>query len=174
MQTLRVTEATASQRRLYLNLVDATDLQTPETGEAGGQPQFSLNGGGWGNTSATLTHVGQGMYYVVLTAGELSGVGTLWVRYKSAATAECRVCAQVVTHNWSDVAGDVWEQIIHTAHTTTGSAGRWLNLVKAALWNKSSRVKTTNAQAIRNDADDATLGTLTYTDTDTTQTRTPS
>lgn len=89
-------EATAAQRRVYLHLVDATDGITAETGEAAGQSQISTNGAGFGNTSATLTAVGNGLYYIELTAGELGTVGVIAIRYKSAATAEAQVLAQVV------------------------------------------------------------------------------
>jgi len=68
-------ESTAARRRVPIHLVDATDGITPETGESGGQPQFSKNGAAFGNTSATLTAVSNGFYYVELTAGELDTLG---------------------------------------------------------------------------------------------------
>jgi len=89
-------EATAARRRVYLHLVDATDGITPETGEAAGQPQFSKNGAAFGNTSATLTSVGNGTYYVELTTGEVDTYGFLLVRYKSGNTAEAQEIRQVV------------------------------------------------------------------------------
>jgi hypothetical protein len=91
-----LSEATAANRRVYLHLVDATDGITPETGEAGGQPQLSKNGAGFVNTDATLTAVSNGLYYVELTAAELNTLGWFAVRYKSAATAEFQVAGQVV------------------------------------------------------------------------------
>ncbi len=81
-------DGTASRRRFPIYLVDATDGITPETGEAGGQPQVSKAGGAWANTTATLTAIGNGSYYVELTAAEINTVGLLMVRYKSANTAE--------------------------------------------------------------------------------------
>ncbi len=89
-------EATAAQRRVFLHLVDATDGITPETGEGGGQPQVSENGAAFGNTSGTLVHVGNGLYYVELIGTELDTLGIVAVRFKSAATAEAQVIAQVV------------------------------------------------------------------------------
>ena len=88
MTVLYVRDTVAARRRAPLYLVDATDGITPETGEAAGQPQISKNGAAWANTTATLTAVGNGKYYVELTAAELSDLGTISVRYKSAATAE--------------------------------------------------------------------------------------
>jgi hypothetical protein len=90
-------ESTAARRRFPLFLVDATDHVTPETGEAGGQPQISKNGGAWTNTTATLTAVGNGHYYVELTAAELDTVGMVSIRYKSANTIEFNASGQVVT-----------------------------------------------------------------------------
>lgn len=83
-----LSEGTAARRRFPIYLVDATDGITPETGEAGGQPQISKAGGAWANTTATLTDIGNGAYYVELTATELNTLGMIQVRYKSAATAE--------------------------------------------------------------------------------------
>jgi len=88
MQTFTQSEADSAKRRFFLHLVDATDGLTPETGEAGGQPQISKNGGAFANTGATLSAVGNGLYYVALTAGELDTLGKVVVRYKSANTAE--------------------------------------------------------------------------------------
>lgn len=93
--TFTQSESTAAARRFPVYLVDATDGLTAETGEAGGQPQISKNGGAFGNTSATLTAIGNGSYYVELTTGELDTLGTIRVRYKSANTAEFAMSADV-------------------------------------------------------------------------------
>ncbi len=92
-------EATAARRRFPVYLVDATDGLTPETGEAAGQPQISKNGAAFGNTSATLTAIGNGAYYVELTATELDTLGMIVVRFKSANTAEFNMHAQVVAYD---------------------------------------------------------------------------
>jgi hypothetical protein len=94
-----LSEGTAAERRFPLYLVDATDGLTAETGEAAGQPQISKNGGAFSNTSATLTAVGNGSYYVELTAGELDTLGMIQVRYKSANTAEFSAPARVVAYD---------------------------------------------------------------------------
>lgn len=96
MQFFTQSEATAARRRVVLFLVDATDGITAETGEAGGQPQLSKAGAAWANTTATLTAIGNGAYYVELTAAELDTLGTGAVRYKSANTAEANVPIQVL------------------------------------------------------------------------------
>lgn len=92
-------EATAARRRFPIFLVDATDGLTPETAEAAGQPQISQVGGAWANTSATLTAIGNGAYYVELTAAELATLGMFQIRYKSAATAEFNMDGQVILHD---------------------------------------------------------------------------
>lgn len=92
----KYSESTAARRRVPFYLVDATDGVTPETGESGGQPQISKNGGAFSNTSATLTAVGNGQYYVELTAGELDTLGRAQLRYKSANTLEAPVAIDVV------------------------------------------------------------------------------
>ena len=51
---IQQSEATAAQRRVHFQLVDATDGITAETGEGSGQPQVSKNGAAFANTSATL------------------------------------------------------------------------------------------------------------------------
>lgn len=91
-----LSEAMAARRRFPVFAVDATDGLTPETGEAAGQPQISKVGGAWANTSATLTAIGNGAYYVELLATELDTLGLFQIRYKSAATAEFNMDGQVV------------------------------------------------------------------------------
>lgn len=95
-------EGTAARRRFPVYLVDATDGITAETGESGGQPQISKAGGGWGDTTATLTAIGNGYYYVELTATELDTLGPFAVRYKSANTAEFNMDGTVVAINIHD------------------------------------------------------------------------
>jgi len=85
-----VNQADATKRRMYFQVVDATDGMTAETGEAGGQPQVSVNGAAWTNTGiGTLVHIGNGRYYGQLTQALVSTVGdTIEGRYKSVNTAE--------------------------------------------------------------------------------------
>lgn len=87
---IQVNEPIASHRRLYFHLV-ATDGITAALGEAGGQPQVSVNGAAWTNTGiGTLTAVGSGRYYADLSVLLLTTVGdVIETRYKSSNTAEC-------------------------------------------------------------------------------------
>ena len=90
MRLITANEATASKRRMFFYCVDATDGMTPETGEAGGQPQISTDGGAFTNTGiGTLTHLGNGEYYADVTQAAVATAGTvIRGRYKSANTAE--------------------------------------------------------------------------------------
>lgn len=146
-------ESTAARRRVYFHCVDATDGMTPETGEAGGQPEISKNGGAWASTSATLTAIGNGRYYVTLTTGELDTLGNIQLRYKSANTAEAVASAQVVLHDpnvASLTAAGVWAAVVEGSLT----ALQLLKLAAAAAAGKLSGAQTTSI-VIRNVSDTA-------------------
>lgn len=96
MELIKLSESQQSRRKLYFHLVDDTDGKTPETGEAGGSPQLSKNGGSFAAATNTLVHVGNGTYYLDLTASEVDTLGTLLFRYKSTNTREFVDRVQVV------------------------------------------------------------------------------
>jgi len=100
MQTIFLGQEIAAQRRVFFTLVDATDGFSPELAEAGGQPNYSLNGAYVGNTAAVLVVVDAanqpGVYYVTLTAAEILAPGRLVVRYKSANTRECAALVDIM------------------------------------------------------------------------------
>lgn len=85
--------------RIYFFLTDATDYVTPETGEAGGQPQISTDGAAWTNTGiGTLVSIGNGSYYADLTTGAVATAGKIVLtRYKSSNTSEARGTTAIVT-----------------------------------------------------------------------------
>lgn len=147
---IRVDEATAARRRVPLFLVDATDDITPETGEGDEQPQISKNGGSFTNTAATLVHVGNGLYYVELTAGEVDTEGWIVVRYKSADTTERQVLCAI-----------------------TGRDAE-IHACKAMLLNKLTHVVSTGVTRIFDDDGSTVLYTLTPSESGGTITRTPS
>ncbi len=106
MKLIKANESAASRRRVFFHLVDP-DGVTPETGEAGGQPQISSDGGGWTDTGiGTLSAVGNGRYYAELTQSAVETAGTsIETRYKSANTAECPgESVQVVAFDPNDAA----------------------------------------------------------------------
>ncbi len=88
VQTFTQSESTPSRRLFFIFCVDETDGITPETGEAGGQPQISVNGSSFSNTEALLLAIGNGAYSVALSITELATLGKIIVRYKSGNTAE--------------------------------------------------------------------------------------
>lgn len=161
MQVFQQSEANTALRRFPLHLVDETDGLTPETGEAGGQPQISKNGAAFANTSATLVAIGNGAYYVELTMAELNTTGFIIVRYKSANTAEFQAAAQVVAYAPGDSAGlglsrldaaissrstltaaQVWDYVIEATETAKGV----MRLMLAALAGKSAVVTGTSSK----------------------------
>ena len=87
---VKANESTSTKRYVFFQLCDATDGLTPETGEAGGQPQISSDGAAFTNTGiGTLAHMGNGRYYAALTQAAVLTAGTrIECRYKSANTAE--------------------------------------------------------------------------------------
>lgn len=89
-------DSVAARRRVPLFLVDAVDMKTPRTGEAGGQPQISKNGAAWTNSSAVLVAIGQGGYYLELTLAEIDTPGKIFYRYKSGNTCEFQDYADVL------------------------------------------------------------------------------
>lgn len=87
---IKLSESTTERRQVYFQLV-GTDGITPATGEAGGQPQRSINGGSWTNSDiGVLVAIGNGRYYATLGVDALAVAGWhIETRYKSANTAEC-------------------------------------------------------------------------------------
>lgn len=126
-----VSESVAVKRRFPVYLVDETDGITPETGEAGGQPQISKGGGAWANTTNTLVAIGNGAYYVELTATELDTLGPLLIRYKSANTAEFNIDGEVLA---SSVLADPSSAI------TITDAATGLQTIKLQILNRIAEI----------------------------------
>ncbi len=124
MMLVHANEATATQRRVYFDLRDATDAITPEDGEAGGQPQISTNGAAFTNTGVGVlvaVTASTGRYYATLTQGAVATAGDIiGTRFKSANTVETPgTSVQVVAFN---PAATVWEDLRadHLAADTFG------------------------------------------------------
>lgn len=91
LQTIYRNEDVPAKRRIYFKLVDKTDGTTLETGEGGGQPEMSVNGGDYDNTDNLLVAIDSGVngsYYVELSSDEVNNEGSILIRYTSANTAE--------------------------------------------------------------------------------------
>ena len=100
---IQVSEAAAARRRVYFHCVDVIDGITPEVGEAGGQPETSIDGAAWVGAASigVLVAIGNGRYYAEVVVATVDTVGRLIeTRYKSAATAESvGDSLEVVAHN---------------------------------------------------------------------------
>jgi hypothetical protein len=158
---VKANTATAAHRRCYF-LVVGTDGITPATGEAGGQPEMSTNGGAWtsaGGVIGTLSHIGNGRYYADLSQAAVATAGdVIETRHKSATTAEIpgdtfQVVAfdpndatalglsnlnATVASRSSHTAADVWLlSSAHAAFSTAGSIGKFiadsLNLAETVM-----------------------------------------
>jgi hypothetical protein len=99
---IKQSESTAARRRVPIWLVDATDGISAETGVTG-TPRISKNGGASASASATITQVDStnmpGLYYLELTAGEVDTLGTIYISFKTAATAQWHGVAHVVAYD---------------------------------------------------------------------------
>ena len=107
MIQVKKNEATAALRRMYFHCVDATDGITPETGEAGGQPQISYPGAeAFSNTGiGVLVALGNGRYYAELTQAvtNIADRSVIEGRYKSANTAEALGTTVQITDPMADI-----------------------------------------------------------------------
>ena len=138
-------------------VVDAADGITTETGEAGGQPQVSYDGGAnWANTTGVLTGGTNGSYQVQLTADEVNqSVGTnILGRYKSIRTAEARaIPIQIVAFDPHAVT-DLGLSNLDAAISTRGTAdtGDQMDLINApnatAITAIQSGLSTLTAQQV--------------------------
>jgi hypothetical protein len=129
--TVNPNEATAANRRMYFQCVDIGDGMTPETAEAGGQPQISTNGAAWTDTGiGVLVAIGNGRYYAVLTqAAVLTEGDVIEGRYKSANTAEAVGTTVQVLYRPPTVDA-VWDEA-RSEHVTPGTFGEG---VDSAAW----------------------------------------
>ena len=158
MQLIKANEATEGRRKMVFPLVvDAADGITTETGEAGGQPQVSYDGGAnWANTTGVLTGGTNGSYQVQLTADEVNqSVGTnILGRYKSIRTAEARaIPIQIVAFDPHAVT-DLGLSNLDAAISTRGTAdtGDQMDLINApnatAITAIQSGLSTLTAQQV--------------------------
>jgi hypothetical protein len=145
-------EATAANRRLYFYCVDATDGITPETGEAAGQPQISVNGGAFANTTNTLVAISNGHYYVELTQAEtnIALQSVIRSRYKSANTTEtegstAQIFSATPTDFASTASGDLGvlitdlRRVVKDTNITANSEILWNELEWIEYLNSAER-----------------------------------
>lgn len=105
MLTIYRSEASASLRRVPIWLMGSNGT-APATGESAGQPQINwlARGTATANTAATLSLVSAnaGLYYVELSASEVSALGVISIQYASATAIAQSVFAKVVNYDSGD------------------------------------------------------------------------
>lgn len=88
MQIIKPNEPIAIRRRMFFD-IRSIDGVTPANGEAGLQPQISVNCAAWTNAGiGTLALIGNGRYFADITADQLTVGNVILARYKGSATAE--------------------------------------------------------------------------------------
>ena len=127
---VQVSEAVATRRRVYFQCVDAADGITAEVGEAGGQPETSIDGAAWVGAASigVLVAIGNGRYYAELVVTMVDTVGRLIeTRYKSAATAESiGDSIEVVAHNPTTAINQILGAVAGKCFiNATGTRIRW-------------------------------------------------
>jgi len=130
-----LSDPVAESREFAFFLVDINDLATPETVEAGGQPQIRKPGEtSWTNTNNTLVHIGEGHYIVTLDVDEINVVGLFGIRYKSANTAEFQDIGIVTATN---------SELLNSMETTIRDVQARLRTVEAIVQELAKEVEKT-------------------------------
>lgn len=113
---IRKDESTAALRYIYFDLVDAADGITPEAGEAGGQPQISIDGAAYQDAGIDVLQAitaAAGAYYAEVTQATCNvNYGEIRGRFKSAATMEAR------GRNILIVGGDIQDMMARMSNTS--------------------------------------------------------
>jgi hypothetical protein len=95
---IQQSEATATRRRVPIWLVDVTDGITAETGITG-TPRIAKTGVSSADATNAIVEVDAtnmpGLYYLELTQAECDTIGTIFVSFKTAATAQWHGAAQI-------------------------------------------------------------------------------
>lgn len=150
MQLLQQSEATAAQRRIFFQAVDATDGISAETAQTG-TGFFSKNGAAPAASSGSITELSAtnmpGRYYIEATAAEVDTLGIIEFRFKAAATAEVVVRAQVVPYDPYDAVA------LGLSRLNADITSRSSHTAAAAGTDAASKVLTTPANLIDTEAD---------------------
>lgn len=87
MRLVQNAEPDAARRRMFFDVRDEGDGITPETGEAGGQPQISIDGGAFSATGiGALNAIGNGRYFADVDPTVLITGRTIEGRYRRVGT----------------------------------------------------------------------------------------
>ncbi len=150
MQQIQQSEATAARRRVFFQLVDATDGITAETGQTG-TGFLSKNGATPVATTGSLVELSAtnmpGRYYIELTTAEVDTLGILPLRFKSAATAEMVADAQIVPFDPYDAVA------LGLSRLDANVSSRSAHTAAAAGTDAASKILTTPANLITTETD---------------------
>lgn len=113
---IRKNESEAALRYIYFDLADVADFHTPEVGEAGGQPQISIDGAAYADAGIGVlvaVTAAAGAYYAEVTQAACNvNYAEIRGRFKSAATAEARGRNVII------VGGDIQDAMARLTNTT--------------------------------------------------------
>ena len=150
MQKLQQSEATAAQRRIFFQAVDAGDGITAETGLTG-TGWFSKNGAAPVASSGSIVELNAtnmpGRYYIEGTAAELDTLGMIAFRFKTAACAEVVKEAQVVPYDPYDAVA------LGLSRLDADVSSRSSHNAAAAGTDAAGKILTTPANLITTEAD---------------------
>jgi hypothetical protein len=101
MYQIKLSETTATLRRIPILLVDATDGYTPKTGQTGVSVLISKNGGTPASTTNSVVEIGNGQYYIELTATEVNTLGWIAVNVQKTACRQYNAIVQVMAYDYA-------------------------------------------------------------------------
>jgi hypothetical protein len=101
MYQIKLSESTATLRRIPILLVDATDGYTPKTGQTGVSVLISKNGGTPASTANSVVEIGNGQYYIELTAVEVNTLGWIAVNVQKTACRQYNAIIQVMAYDYA-------------------------------------------------------------------------
>ena len=101
MFQIKLSESTATRRRIPVLLVDSTDGFTPKTGQTAPTVTISKNGATAVSGAGTFTEVGNGVYYYEFTAGEADTLGWIALNVQKAVCRQYNAIIQVMAYDYA-------------------------------------------------------------------------
>jgi hypothetical protein len=101
MYQIKLSETTATLRRIPILLVDATDGYTPKTNQTGVSVLISKNGATPASTTNSVIEIGNGQYYIELTAAEVNTLGWIAVNVQKTACRQYNAIIQVMAYDYA-------------------------------------------------------------------------
>lgn len=101
MFQIKLSESTATRRRIPVLLVDSTDGFTPKTGQTGPTVTISKNGATAVSGAGTFTEVGNGVYYYEFTAGEADTLGWIALNVQKATCRQYNAIIQIMAYDYA-------------------------------------------------------------------------